>query len=248
MPLSPTSRCPWRSPQGRLRPLSQRTCRGRRNLVTDTLQRCPGPWTGGSGPGGVLRGFLSCSSERRTMTRTGQTGSQGSRDLCFPRNADTPFLLVLSYLHVHTALFASQGFAGKSQHGVYGDAVEELDWSVGTCGLCSVQPALRPSPGSRCPAFPKPLILKAKVQVQKPFCPACVVTVAHGYGQGTSGSMDLLSPCSVSTSMSAAPRLEPVREAVGLGHRMPTGTALTRLPRMPSPSWPHASVHVLLAV
>lgn len=50
-----------------------------------------------------------------------------------PRNAKTPFLLVMSYLQVHTALFASKDFAGKSQHGIYGDAVEEMDWSVGMC-------------------------------------------------------------------------------------------------------------------
>lgn len=47
------------------------------------------------------------------------------------RNTKTPFLLVLSYLHVHTAHFASKAFAGRSQHGVYGDSVEEMDWSVG---------------------------------------------------------------------------------------------------------------------
>lgn len=47
------------------------------------------------------------------------------------RNAETPFLLVMSYLQVHTALFASKDFAGKSRHGIYGDAVEEMDWSVG---------------------------------------------------------------------------------------------------------------------
>lgn len=49
------------------------------------------------------------------------------------RNTETPFLLVLSYLHVHTALFSSKDFAGKSKHGAYGDAVEEMDWSVGMC-------------------------------------------------------------------------------------------------------------------
>ncbi|NXN14511.1 STS sulfatase, partial [Indicator maculatus] len=47
------------------------------------------------------------------------------------RNTDEPFLLVLSYLHVHTALYASKNFRGKSKHGLYGDAVEEMDWSVG---------------------------------------------------------------------------------------------------------------------
>ncbi|XP_038242957.1 steryl-sulfatase isoform X3 [Dermochelys coriacea] len=47
------------------------------------------------------------------------------------RNADAPFLLFLSYLQVHTALYASKDFKGKSKHGLYGDAVEEIDWSVG---------------------------------------------------------------------------------------------------------------------
>ncbi|XP_042313656.1 steryl-sulfatase isoform X2 [Sceloporus undulatus] len=47
------------------------------------------------------------------------------------RNTDAPFLLFLSYPQVHTALFASQLFRGKSKHGLYGDAVEEMDWSIG---------------------------------------------------------------------------------------------------------------------
>ncbi|XP_077199412.1 steryl-sulfatase isoform X2 [Paroedura picta] len=47
------------------------------------------------------------------------------------RNSEAPFLLFLSYPQVHTALFASQTFKGKSKHGLYGDAVEEMDWSIG---------------------------------------------------------------------------------------------------------------------
>ncbi|CAL8240905.1 unnamed protein product [Merluccius merluccius] len=47
------------------------------------------------------------------------------------RNADQPFLLFLSLAHVHTPLFHSPAFAGKSHHGVYGDNVEEMDWIVG---------------------------------------------------------------------------------------------------------------------
>uniref|UniRef100_A0A8I3WNJ6 Steroid sulfatase n=1 Tax=Callithrix jacchus TaxID=9483 RepID=A0A8I3WNJ6_CALJA len=54
-----------------------------------------------------------------------------SYDNLTQRNTEAPFLLVLSYLHVHTALFSSKEFASKSKHGVYGDAVEEMDWSVG---------------------------------------------------------------------------------------------------------------------
>ncbi|XP_066106281.1 steryl-sulfatase isoform X1 [Saccopteryx bilineata] len=47
------------------------------------------------------------------------------------RNARTPFLLVFASLQVHTALYSSQDFAGKSRHGAYGDAAEEMDWSIG---------------------------------------------------------------------------------------------------------------------
>uniref|UniRef100_A0ABM5FYN5 Steryl-sulfatase isoform X2 n=1 Tax=Pogona vitticeps TaxID=103695 RepID=A0ABM5FYN5_9SAUR len=47
------------------------------------------------------------------------------------RNTDAPFLLFVAYPQVHTALFASQTFRGKSKHGLYGDAVEEMDWSIG---------------------------------------------------------------------------------------------------------------------
>ncbi|MBN3303067.1 STS sulfatase, partial [Amia calva] len=47
------------------------------------------------------------------------------------RNTERPFILFFSFVQVHTALFASERFRGKSAHGVYGDAVEEVDWSVG---------------------------------------------------------------------------------------------------------------------
>lgn len=44
---------------------------------------------------------------------------------------DTPFFLYFAYHMPHTPLFASDKFKGKSNWGIYGDAVEELDWSVG---------------------------------------------------------------------------------------------------------------------
>ncbi|XP_070711745.1 steryl-sulfatase [Pempheris klunzingeri] len=47
------------------------------------------------------------------------------------RNSARPFLLFLSFLQVHTAMFASAAFRGTSRHGIYGDAVHEVDWSVG---------------------------------------------------------------------------------------------------------------------
>ncbi|GFT37532.1 arylsulfatase D [Nephila pilipes] len=43
----------------------------------------------------------------------------------------SPFLLFIPFVHVHTALFCSDEFVGKSKHGRYGDNVEEMDWAVG---------------------------------------------------------------------------------------------------------------------
>lgn len=40
-------------------------------------------------------------------------------------------MLFLSLPHVHTPLFVSEQFAGKSKHGPYGDNVEEVDWMIG---------------------------------------------------------------------------------------------------------------------
>jgi arylsulfatase A-like enzyme len=46
-------------------------------------------------------------------------------------NKDRPFLLYLPYTMPHLPWSASSDFAGKSNYGGYGDAVEEIDWSVG---------------------------------------------------------------------------------------------------------------------
>lgn len=44
---------------------------------------------------------------------------------------DKPFFLYLAHTMAHVPLFASKAFSGKSSRGLYGDVVEELDWSVG---------------------------------------------------------------------------------------------------------------------
>ncbi|MBI4910131.1 MAG: sulfatase [Acidobacteria bacterium] len=43
----------------------------------------------------------------------------------------SPFFLYFAHTMPHVPLFASARFRGKSKAGLYGDAVEELDWSVG---------------------------------------------------------------------------------------------------------------------
>ena len=47
------------------------------------------------------------------------------------KHQDKPFFVYLSHHMPHLPLGASPAFKGKSKRGPYGDAVEELDWSVG---------------------------------------------------------------------------------------------------------------------
>ncbi|GBD35378.1 Arylsulfatase [bacterium HR36] len=44
---------------------------------------------------------------------------------------ERPFFLYLAHNMPHVPLGASAAFRGKSQRGIYGDVIEELDWSVG---------------------------------------------------------------------------------------------------------------------
>jgi len=47
------------------------------------------------------------------------------------KNKAKPFFLYVPHVMPHVPVFASAAFKGKSGRGLYGDAVEELDWSVG---------------------------------------------------------------------------------------------------------------------
>ena len=47
------------------------------------------------------------------------------------RHRDQQFFLYVPHIMPHVPIFASQKFKGRSGRGLYGDAVEELDWSVG---------------------------------------------------------------------------------------------------------------------
>ncbi len=65
--------------------------------------------------------------EQRTLTRR---YTQKAVEFIEDR-ADQPFLLFVSHTFPHIPLFASEDFHGKSDAGLYGDTVEELDWSTG---------------------------------------------------------------------------------------------------------------------
>lgn len=46
-------------------------------------------------------------------------------------NKDRPFFLYLPHTMCHVPLYASADFKGKTKRGLFGDVIEELDWSVG---------------------------------------------------------------------------------------------------------------------
>lgn len=47
------------------------------------------------------------------------------------RNREHPFFLYLAHTMPHVPQYASPAFVGKSKDGIYGDSIEELDWSAG---------------------------------------------------------------------------------------------------------------------
>jgi len=47
------------------------------------------------------------------------------------KNKDKPFFIYLPHTMPHIPLYATPQFEGKSQIGLYGDTIEELDWSTG---------------------------------------------------------------------------------------------------------------------
>jgi arylsulfatase A-like enzyme len=71
-------------------------------------------------------GFLECS---KTADLTQRFTEEAIRFL--DEDAGRPFFLYLPYTAPHAPLAVTRDFAGKSAHGLYGDTVEELDWSVG---------------------------------------------------------------------------------------------------------------------
>ncbi len=47
------------------------------------------------------------------------------------KNKDKPFFLYVAHPQPHVPLFVSDKFKGKSEGGLYGDVIMEIDWSVG---------------------------------------------------------------------------------------------------------------------
>lgn len=79
----------------------------------------------------VMRGLEVIEQPIRLPGMTQRLVGESQRFVRSAVSQKRPFLLFMSFIHVHTALFTHPSFAGRSVHGRYGDNVEELDWAIG---------------------------------------------------------------------------------------------------------------------
>ena len=68
-------------------------------------------------------------ADQRTLTR--RYTEEACKFMTESKAGDKPFLIYLAYSFPHVPLFASKPFEQKSLRGLYGDVVEEIDWSAG---------------------------------------------------------------------------------------------------------------------
>jgi hypothetical protein len=71
--------------------------------------------------------LIECPADQTTLTR------RYTREAIqfIAEHKRGPFFMYLAHTFPHVPLFASQQFSRASARGLYGDVVEELDWSVG---------------------------------------------------------------------------------------------------------------------
>jgi len=86
----------------------------------------------GANDGGHVVLFENNEKLRRTDDMSMLTRTYTDKAIRFLKdNKDKPFLLYLAHTMVHSIIGASPEFKGKSKDGLYGDAVEELDFNTG---------------------------------------------------------------------------------------------------------------------
>jgi arylsulfatase A-like enzyme len=82
-------------------------------------------------PTPLIRGASVIESEPDQTALTARYTAEAQAFVRDSVRARKPFFLYLAHTFPHVPLFASAKFKGKSARGLYGDVVEELDWSVG---------------------------------------------------------------------------------------------------------------------
>ncbi|HEX3725988.1 MAG TPA: sulfatase [Pirellulales bacterium] len=90
------------------------------------------PTFNGDPPHPLIRNFeVTNTTEPDQSQLTRQYTEESIRFIRETTSKKRPFFLYLSHTFPHLPLFASEKFRGKSRRGIYGDTVEELDWSCG---------------------------------------------------------------------------------------------------------------------
>jgi arylsulfatase len=80
----------------------------------------------------LLDGEKSIDDDITADDQTTLTTRYTERAVSFiTKNKAKPFFLYLAHSMPHVPLFVSDKHAGKSGHGLYGDVIAEIDWSVG---------------------------------------------------------------------------------------------------------------------
>ncbi len=99
------------------------------NDMTPDAEKNPNPFARNHPPLPLIEGLRVVEREpdQRRLTR-----AYTDRAVDFiERNAEHPFFLYLPHTFPHMPLFASEPFEGQTERGLYGDVIEELDWSTG---------------------------------------------------------------------------------------------------------------------
>ena len=87
------------------------------------------PYSNDMNPRPLLHNTAQVEEPANLETLTGRYTEQAVRFIEQSRNS--PFFLYMPHTFPHIPLAASPKFRGKSPLGLYGDVIEELDWSVG---------------------------------------------------------------------------------------------------------------------
>jgi arylsulfatase A-like enzyme len=89
------------------------------------------PWPPGSPPTPLIGGEKTIEQEPDQSLLTRRYTEAAAEFIRKNSRAGKPFFLYLPHSMPHQPVSASSSFRGKSLCGLYGDAVQELDWSVG---------------------------------------------------------------------------------------------------------------------
>ncbi len=87
------------------------------------------PYSNDMNPRVLLHNAETIENPAKLETLTPRYTEQALRFI--ERSKDAPFFLYMAHTYPHIPLGASDRFRGKSPLGLYGDVVEEIDWSTG---------------------------------------------------------------------------------------------------------------------